>query len=790
MNERITEDLVRSHFKKDPFWGTIKWEEQRSINKNIVALLKGTAKSKNVEGEGEGRPEFIISFPVNYDYIIIFECKADIKNHRSKTGNQPKNFAVDGVLHYAQALSTNYDVIAVAVSGQTPEELLVSHFVWRKNKSKPQELKDKKLLSIHDYLKLFKNEQFADNLHNIDIVQKAVELNEEYHAYSVSEATRCTMVSAILLSLLHDPFRNSYKQEPDTSSLGRSLSNAIETVLKREDVKGRAEMLGEYSKILNEPLFKQTDIKHKNRKEHESTIAVVKRMIDFLRLNVYPLTQMEQSGFDVMGRFYREFIRYAASEQSQGLVLTPPHITNLFSRLANITTESVIYDPCCGTGGFLIAAMKNMLQNAGNNTNKQKQIKNQQLIGVELRPSMYTYACSNMMMQGDGKSNIYCGDCFKLVAEIKKHKPTVAFLNPPYDVGTARQMEFIRHALDVVADQNGMVAAIVQMSCGIKNENDLIAVKKSLLDSHRLHAVLSMPDDLFYPVGVVTAVMIFQANEKHKGRKTWFGYFKDDGFEKRKHRGRVDIRNQWQTIQERWLSAYRNLEEIPGLSVMQEVTAEDEWCAEAYLETDYSTIRENEFEQKVRDFVAFRVRALLTNKKEAVLGNCILKKHYSLDTSHWRWFRYDELFKIIKGKRLTKENMLTGTVPFIGATEFNNGVTAYIDKDQIEDQFIHSGNKITVSYNGSVGRAFYQPTDFFACDDVNVLYPKFKLNRYSAVFITTLIEQEQYRFNYGRKWTKEKMELSKIKLPATINGTPDWDFIENYVKSLPYSENL
>ncbi|MDR2438094.1 MAG: restriction endonuclease subunit S [Planctomycetaceae bacterium] len=163
-----------------------------------------------------------------------------------------------------------------------------------------------------------------------------------------------------------------------------------------------------------------------------------------------------------------------------------------------------------------------------------------------------------------------------------------------------------------------------------------------------------------------------------------------------------------------------------------------------------------------------------------------LKQTVPLDPLNWQWFCYGDLFKIVKGKRLTKENMITVTVPFIGATEFNNGVTAYIDNDQ----FIHSGNKITVSYNGSVGRAFYQPTDFFACDDVNVLEPRFNLNRYIAIFITTLIEQEQYRFNYGRKWTKEKMELSKIKLPVTSNGVPDWEFMENYIKSLSYSGNL
>ena len=101
---------------------------------------------------------------------------------------------------------------------------------------------------------------------------------------------------------------------------------------------------------------------------------------------------------------------------------------------------------------------------------------------------------------------------------------------------SANTLRFVAHALDVVAPQNGRVVAIVQMSCSIKNEKDLIAVKEDLLKRHHLKAVLSMPDDLFYPVGVVTCILVFEANKPNKGRKTWFGYFKDDGFEKRKLR--------------------------------------------------------------------------------------------------------------------------------------------------------------------------------------------------------------------------------------------------------------
>ena len=209
-------------------------------------------------------------------------------------------------------------------------------------------------------------------------------------------------------------------------------------------------------------------------------------------------------------------------------------------------------------------------------------------------------------------SALYNGDCFTNEITIRNnHKPTVAFLNPPYGktVSCARQMEFVEHALKTIdAKAEGRVVAIVQMSCGIKDEKDLKEVKARILAKHHLKAVLSMPDDLFYPVGVVACIMVFEANKPNVGRKTWFGYFKDDGFEKRKNLGRIDARNRYTGIKERWLSAYRNLDEVAGLSVRKEVTATDEWCAEAYMETDYSTLCDEDFIRKMRDYAAFLVQ--------------------------------------------------------------------------------------------------------------------------------------------------------------------------------------
>ena len=159
---------------------------------------------------------------------------------------------------------------------------------------------------------------------------------------------------------------------------------------------------------------------------------------------------------------------------------------------------------------------------------------------------------------------------------------------------------------------------------------------------------------------------------------------------------------------------------------------------------------------------------------------------FSLDTSNWKLFPLGKLFDVRKGKRLTKADMIPGTIRYIGAIDSNNGVSAYI----ANNEHLHDPNTITVSYNGSIAETFYQEKPFWATDDVNVLYSRFTMNRYRAMFLCAVIGREKYRFSYGRKWDKDLMIESKIRLPATPDGMPDWDWMENYIKGLPYSAAL
>ena len=150
-----------------------------------------------------------------------------------------------------------------------------------------------------------------------------------------------------------------------------------------------------------------------------------------------------------------------------------------------------------------------------------------------------------------------------------------------------------------------------------------------------------------------------------------------------------------------------------------------------------------------------------------------------IDTSKWEAFPISMLFSVVKGTRLTKANMRDGNINFIGASAINNGITAHI----ANDEHIHPENTITITYNGSVGEAFYQDKIFWASDDVNVLYPKFALNKYIALFIIPVLKQAGEKYAFIDKWKKEDMEKDCILLPVDENHQPDFSYMESYMKN-------
>lgn len=178
-------------------------------------------------------------------------------------------------------------------------------------------------------------------------------------------------------------------------------------------------------------------------------------------------------------------------------------------------------------------------------------------------------------------------------------------------------------------------------------------------------------------------------------------------------------------------------------------------------------------------------RNISINKIPVPSSQRFLNKDIELKIENWKSFQFKELFYIAGSKTtpiLTLQEYGNGKYPYVTTQATNNGVKGFYD------YYTEEGNVLTVD-SAVLGYCSYQPLAFSASDHVETLVPKFKMNKYIALFISTVINAEQYRYNYGRKCSQERIKKSRIKLPSK-NGVPDFEFMENYIKSLPYSSSI
>ena len=784
INERKTEDIVRDILKdyrkkfhaKTEYLATI--EEQKSDNIRIDKLLRYASK----RGGGIGKPEFIVSLP--NDVLLVIECKASPKYHRSKNLDRYADYAVDGAVLYSSFLSKEFTVFAIGISGENETELQVDTFLQIKGEQSSRDLEKQQLYEFSDYLAFLKKDAVKEATDFKSLLEYSKELNQNLRDdFEFEENHRPLVVSGILLALEDSSFRSSYGQKKRPIEIAGLLITTIKERLEHDNF---AEM--KKSTMIQAYDFLRTNTKIIHEKNKDGTLnELLKDLVRNIEKNVRPFLQ-DYKQYDAIGEFYKEFLRYANGDGGLGIVLTPNHITELFIDLAEINKDSVVIDNCCGTGGFLISAMKRMEDLAHDDTEKIKEIHSKQLIGIENNQKMFCLACSNMMLRGDGKSNIYQQDCFQIDAEeIKKLKPTVALLNPPYSKDNGhKELEFVWNALSFL-EPHGICVAIVPQSCAMNTKKGNQNVKERILKHHTLKAVMSMPDKLFddSEKSSVTCIMVFEAHKPHSDTaKTWFGYWKEDGFVKMRPYGRRDTGLFQKDIRKRWLDNYRDRKELPGFSVLQQVYGEDEWLVEPYLKTQFDVLRDHDFDDTLRAYSTF----LYSNKLVRQVSNdAKSNKKLELNFETWMPVTLGNLFEV-KGSRTTDKKILDEehdkkeTYPYVTTQSENNGVRGFYNLSTEE------GNILTID-SAVAGYCAYQPLNFSASDHVEKLIPQFEMNVYRGLFLTTVINMEQYRYSYGRKFNQDRIRNTLIHLPFK-NEQVDWEFIEDYVKGLRYSKYI
>jgi len=598
-NEAKTENLVREYLGKRGYHDSqdILVEEKKSDNPKIDKLLKNASK----KGNKQGYPEFIISSKIHSEFIIVIECKADTSKHISESMNCYAEYAVDGAILYGSFLAKEYDVLAIGVSGESKKNLKISHYLFLKGTTKPYSIFSDKVLPFEQYYDGVVQSDYKLNQDYDKLAVYTRTLNEQLHGKNITESERALLISGILISLRSDAFKTGYMKHKSAKSL---IDNLYSTICTELDASGIASDNVEKLKLAFDFIKSNTSLTDK--KEGKEFTA---RLISDIDEEINGFVQTHKY-FDALSKFYVEFMRYANADKGLGIVLTPPHITDLFVELAGVNKDSVVFDNVGGTGGFLVSAMRKMIKDAKGDKGKEKDIKENQVVGIEYQPHIYALLISNMIIHQDGKTSMYPGDCFKESEKVKqKYSPTIGLLNPPYKTkGTPREeLEFVLNNLETL-EPNGKCVAIVPMSCALAQTGSVFELKQKLLKKHTLEAVMSMPDQLFHDshAGVVTCTMVFTSHTPHsKGKKTWFGYWKNDNFVKVKNRGRIDKFNKWDDTKKMRVNTFRNREVIKGYSLMREVAASDEWCVEAYMETDYSELNEADFVEVVKNYVAY-----------------------------------------------------------------------------------------------------------------------------------------------------------------------------------------
>ena len=496
------------------------WNEH--VNNRTTTTTKQKTKSNK-----QGYPEFIVTNKEYPNLVLIYECKAKNLFHKSESGKKYQLYAVDGALWYAKAVSKKFDVIAVAVSGESENKIKSSNYLIFSEKNEVIKISSEHLNPAELY-NLFEKKTKKKN-EDQTLSQFTKSLNERLHDEDIKEDKRCLLVSGILIALQNKAFASSFKHQKTTKLL---FNQMIASIVAELDPKP------EYSDTV-----KRSFEWMKSHKVLNSDRNFIINLIDEINKNFNNFIKTHEY-FDLVSEFYVEFFRYASNAKSLGIVLTPPHIAELFNDLAETNKDSVILDNCCGTGSFLVSGLRYMIKKSEGNKSKEKKIKENQIYGIEKEQDMFVLALCNMKIHDDGKSNIFFTNCFNFdVNDFKKSdRPTVGLLNPPFKPPKKQmkkkkeELEFVLNNLEMLAP-GGICVALLPMDCVNTQRGEGLFLKSELLKKHTLLGVMSLPDELFHDsnTSTVTCCIVVKAHVPHnKNFDTYFGYWKDDGFVKRK----------------------------------------------------------------------------------------------------------------------------------------------------------------------------------------------------------------------------------------------------------------
>lgn len=607
----------------------ISLEPQGSSIKEIDTALKTASK----KGTGNvGFPEYV---GVVKDYLLVIEDKSDMLKHMkldekgniSTEINAIVNYAVNGAIFYGKHLADNTSykkVIVFGVSGDEKKHKITPIYIDETEYYR--ELPDvESFISFNEdnideyYIREILKENTDYEKETAEILKDASILHEDLRNYgNLLDTEKPLIVSGILLALRESEYKNFSVDDLTGDSVktdGKKIYDAIHANLQRANVSPEVKK----DKILSQFAFIKDTVKL-NEVEPKLGKTPLKHFTEYLNNKIYKSIRYISSSEDYIGRFYGEFMSYSGGDgQTLGIILTPKHITQLFCDLANLKTTDIVFDPCCGTAGFLIAAMHNMLIKTDDSIQK-RNIRQKQLHGIELRPNMFTIATTNMILRGDGKNNLINDDFLKQdTNKLQLKQSTVGMMNPPYSQGSKQnpdlyEMSFVEHLLDSLIEGARCIVIVPQSSMTGKTKEEQ-AIKENILKHHTLEGVITLNKDTFYGVGTMPCIAVFTAGEPHPSEKICkFINFENDGYKVAPHIGLVETesaKDKKQHLLDVW---FGRMEAETKFCVKTTIEATDEWLHSFYYFND-EIPKEEDFMKTIGDYLTFEFSMIMQGRE-------------------------------------------------------------------------------------------------------------------------------------------------------------------------------
>lgn len=599
----------------------ISYEPEKS---NIIEIQEALKSASKKGTQSHGFPEFIGK---SKEFIIVIEDKAKTERQALYCDKNPSrldlrtkaitDYAENGALHYAQHIveHTNFKkVFAFGCSGDEKHHIIRPIFVDNHDYMLLDEVNNFENFNEENIEKYYKeivlDETPEEILEIEEVLEKSKELNELLTSRgNISDSEKPLVVSAILLALNENEDIDEQLKADEYNNDGNIINNAVCCNLQRIKVEQKRDaIMHQFNFIKDRP----------NLNEEDETLGKtpLKYFTEYIKEKIFPA--ISQKHEDILGFFYGEFIKYSGGDgQSLGIVLTPNHITELFCDLLEVHPNDKILDPCAGTGSFLISAMNRMLDSVETQEEKDY-IKENNLHGIEIREDMFSIATTNMVLRGDGKTNLLCADFLKQDSkELKKNNYTIGMMNPPYSLrknkSTAHlsEINFVKHLLDSLGD-NARCGVIVPQSAMIgknKEDND---IKKEILKSHTLEGVITLNGDTtFYRIGTMPCIALFTANKPHqKDKRCKFINFEDDGYELRKHTGIVKTERAIER-KEYLLKCWNDEIDAPTkFMIKSKIEDDDEWLHAFYYFND-EIPHDEDFQTTISDYMSFEFDMVL-----------------------------------------------------------------------------------------------------------------------------------------------------------------------------------